>query len=456
MAQPQDAEPSKKRAWEPGDEKDFNFVRFRCKIPGEWERGGECVAYAIYAARDLDRYTRAPGRTRAGFASNRRQFAAEELSVKLIMADVKRRMYQAGQPDRATRLQAGEIPEGQDFQHFAGHVGGRLVVVPLERPGEQARSGGASPATFGDGNIKLVLGMLARGGVLHLELIETHMQGERSQAWPVRALAIKQPLAGRIAGGALPTASQIGPMRTPFHGSFALVDAGTSELLARAWISDSIPVDEDEVAQLAEQNLLTPGTMSQYMRGRPLHAWVLEHVVPEQPPYLTLPPGLCAGQWALVTLPDAAEDAEEKGARLFARNQRRAVAREEGRAVRTVSSPGTEEDRGGASGGVSVPDPLLQRVVKKCKGGEFTAKHVWNSIKHCKYTRASKRPGMEVVEDVINSLIDGGLAEAAGDGKTRKGPRVRRCRWKPWADIQGDPGCADIRARLGLIEGDFE
>ena len=94
----------------------------------------------------------------------------EEQAVKLIMADVLRLMHRAGESGRAARLRAGRIPEGPDFNHFAAHVGGAVRVVPL---GCAAVRG---PTTFG---------MLEQEGAMHVELEQTHMQGETSEAWPV-------------------------------------------------------------------------------------------------------------------------------------------------------------------------------------------------------------------------------------------------------------------------------
>ena len=98
-----------------------------------------------------------------------RQVEEEEEAVKLIMADVLRLMHRAGESGRAARLRAGRIPEGPDFNHFAAHVGGAVRVVPL---GCAAVRG---PTTFG---------MLEQEGAMHVELEQTHMQGETSEAWP--------------------------------------------------------------------------------------------------------------------------------------------------------------------------------------------------------------------------------------------------------------------------------
>ena len=62
-----------------------------------------------------------------------------------------------------------------------------------------------------------------------------------------------------------------------------------------------------------------------------------------------------------------------------------------------------------------------------------------------------------MVNDVLNRLIAGGLAEDVGveGGKGRRGRRVRQSRWKPWADIQQQSGKDALRSRLALGEEDF-
>ena len=36
---------------------------------------------------------------------------------------------------------------------------------------------------------------------MHVELLETHMQGEKSKAWPGKALVIRPPHVGNVAAG---------------------------------------------------------------------------------------------------------------------------------------------------------------------------------------------------------------------------------------------------------------
>ena len=62
-----------------------------------------------------------------------------------------------------------------------------------------------------------------------------------------------------------------------------------------------------------------------------------------------------------------------------------------------------------------------------------------------------------LADDVLNVLVDGGLAEAVeeGEGVVHKGRRVRRCRWKTWAAINGNPASDAFRASLGLGADDF-
>ena len=73
---------------------------------------GEGVSYGIYAVRDMSRYTRALGRTAAGYARCPEQREAEGLAVQLITYDVVRRMRRAGQGDRADWLERGAMPGG--------------------------------------------------------------------------------------------------------------------------------------------------------------------------------------------------------------------------------------------------------------------------------------------------------------------------------------------------------
>ena len=97
----------------------------------------------------------------------------------------------------------------------------------------------------------------------------------------------------------------------------------------------------------------------------------------------------------------------------------------------------------------------MHTVVQKCKGEGLTSKGVNAAIRNLKYTINSERKCGEIVEDVLNRLIDGGLAEPLEEGVVRRGRRVRQCRWKAWAAIQGNPASDDFRARLGLGEDDF-
>ena len=75
-----------------------------------------------------------------------------------------------------------------------------------------------------------------------------------------------------------------------------------------------------------------------------------------------------------------------------------------------------------------------------------------------KYTANSEKKCGEVVDLVFNRVIDGGLAEAVEEGpdtRAKRGRRVRRCRWKTWADIHGNTGSDAFRLRLGLGQDDF-
>ena len=92
---------------------------------------GRWVAYGIYAARDISRFTVVPGRDARGYARDKSQMDAEEQAVELIIEDVIRQARLAGKADRAERLRAGGWPQGDDFDLYAAHVKGALRVVPL-------------------------------------------------------------------------------------------------------------------------------------------------------------------------------------------------------------------------------------------------------------------------------------------------------------------------------------
>ena len=100
-------------------------------------------------------------------------------------------------------------------------------------------------------------------------------------------------------------------------------------------------------------------------------------------------------------------------------------------------------------------DRVLQIVVRKCKGDAFTSKGVHDKIRNLRYTLDSAKTGAELAGDVLNRLIDGGLAEVVEEGPGQKGRRVRHCRLKTWPAIQDNPASDAFRARLGLGEDDF-
>ena len=103
-------------------------------------------------------------------------------------------------------------------------------------------------------------------------------------------------------------------------------------------------------------------------------------------------------------------------------------------------------------------DRVLHIVVQKCKGDGLTSKGVNTAIRNMRYTTNSEKKCCEVVNLVLDTLIKGGLAEdeeEGGDRRVSKGRRVRRCRWKAWADIQGNPASDAFRARLSLGPDDF-
>ena len=312
---------------------------------------GQCVAYSIYAARDLLRFTRKPGRSASGYARDHKQELAEEGAVKLIVADVIRRMRLAGATERADRLQAGEIPEGGDFDFFAEHVGGQLQVVPLGCANVQG------PSTFGHGSLKLVLGMLEQGGVMHVELLQTHMQGEKSRGWPSKALVIRQPHLGNIVRG-----DKVWELRTRctnFRGTIALAEAGTGEIFARARIAGSIPIDEEGFLQNYEKHRVKPAEMPESLRGKSLHAWVLAEVVGEQTPFLSIPRALRQGPVGFINLPDGAEDEarREDGA---------------GQSIREPPRPSRRVSAGGGSRLPREPDARRGSAVRRQTRGRGT------------------------------------------------------------------------------------
>ena len=432
----------------PGEQEDFNIVRLTCRIPEgvsmiseSTPTGGESVAYAIYAARGVARFTRTPGRTRTGFARDGSQSKAEARAVKLIMADVFRRMWRAGEGVRADRLRAGGIPEGQDFHHFAAHVGGLLQVVPL--------GSGCGPTTFGQGDLKLVLGMMVRGEVVHVELLRTEMQGERSSAWLATVLTNAPNHVRVTERGHEDWVIRGRP--TEFRGAIALAEEGMREIVARARLSDCIQIDEADLGQPEPTARRTPATPPANQGARQLYAWVLEDVVLERPPLLSIPQEFSRRE-GLLHLPDG------EGGELPRSNKRPWFngAEPPGHAARW-------SDAHGMGGGL---DGVLRHVALKCQGVELTTRGVKFFIRNLGYTRRSTKTCAVVVDDVLDALVEGGLAEVVdrvmrhrslGDRSAAAGlrPLARRCRWKTWAAIQENPASADLAKRLGLGEANF-
>ena len=98
-------------------------------------------------------------------------------------------------------------------------------------------------------------------------------------------------------------------------------------------------------------------------------------------------------------------------------------------------------------------DRLLASVVQKCHG-VWTSKDVNQAIRNMRYTK--DRPPSEVAAEVIERLVQGGLAEDhREEGPARKGRSVKVLRWRQWGDIQGNAASDAFRARLGLGEDDF-
>ena len=209
-------------------------------------------------------------------------------------------MRLAGEGDRAARLEAGQIPEGDDFRHYAAHIGGAIRVIALGLASVQG------PSSFGDGGTKLVIALLEEDGVMHAELLETHMQGELSQAWPSKALVIRPPDVMRIALGL--KCWELRSRPTHFRGTIAIAEAGTGRVLARAKITASLQLDTARFEQNEERHCVSHATLPTSLQNKPLYAWVLDHVVPAETPYLTIPVGLRQGPVAMINLPDGAVD----------------------------------------------------------------------------------------------------------------------------------------------------
>ena len=101
-------------------------------------------------------------------------------------------------------------------------------------------------------------------------------------------------------------------------------------------------------------------------------------------------------------------------------------------------------------------DHVMRHVVERCKGDSLTAPGVNQAIRNLMYTITCEKRCAEIVKNVLDRLIEEGLAEERADGTARKGTRGRQCRWKPWDAIRADPASEGIRARLGLVASDFQ
>ena len=108
-------------------------------------------AHLVYAARHLERYTQAPGRSEDGYALDKKQASFEESATELIQADVLHRMSQAEDWARARALREGQVPKVADLHYFAAHVGG---VIEVRSPGDDAVH---NAKRFGSGELKLIL-----------------------------------------------------------------------------------------------------------------------------------------------------------------------------------------------------------------------------------------------------------------------------------------------------------
>ena len=103
---------------------------------------------------------------------------------------------------------------------------------------------------------------------------------------------------------------------------------------------------------------------------------------------------------------------------------------------------------------------LMQKVVRKCKGDHLNSSTVHNSIRNMRYTLNSGRKVHRIALEVLDRLVQGGLALDVGmkrdsEGRPTRGRRVRICTWKNWTEISRDPTSNALRLRLGLTEDDF-
>ena len=101
-------------------------------------------------------------------------------------------------------------------------------------------------------------------------------------------------------------------------------------------------------------------------------------------------------------------------------------------------------------------DRLLASVLQKCNG-VWTSKDVNLAMRNMRCTGSQDRRPSEVAADVIERLVQGGLAEDfREEGPARRGRSVRVLRWKKWADIQANAASDAFRGRLGLGEDAFQ
>jgi len=114
-----------------------------------------------------------------------------------------------------------------------------------------------------------------------------------------------------------------------------------------------------------------------------------------------------------------------------------------------------------ANGGVERPgshldgmDRLMHTVALKCKSLSSTT--VNGVIRNLQYTKSLAKAVADVVDEILDTLVAGGVAVNDPAPVLRaRGRPVRHCAWKSWAEIKASPGADAFRARLGLGEDDF-
>ena len=142
-----------------------------------------------------------------------------------------------------------------------------------------------------------------------LEILQTYMQGEKSEAWPSKALLIQQPSVGDIFLGFKTWELRYTP--TTFRGLIAIAEARTGVIVARARLTHCVQiVDADASEHRRDRRPMNPSPR----RDSALYAWLLEQVVAVRAPYITIPGGLRKEPAVFINLPDGAPGGGEAGA----------------------------------------------------------------------------------------------------------------------------------------------